>query len=150
LPMRTEPFTATVANNDHLARTLKALLDDGLLSIPDTDDLVEELLGMQLLEVRPGAVKLDFHRSSGSGHGDVVQAIGLAAADLLAHATGVGSFGGMALARRSFDSPASVPSAQIRDAPHPYWGRAGVSPPAAYIGALAAADSEKTEAQRWA
>jgi hypothetical protein len=128
LPMRTEPFTATVANNDHVARTLKALIDDGLLSIPDTDDLLEEFLGMQLLEVRPGAVKLDFHRSAGSGHGDVVQAIALAASDLLAHATGVGSFGGLQLARRSL-LPTSAPSAaHVRDAPRPGWGRGRVGP----------------------
>jgi hypothetical protein len=137
LPMRTEPFTATVANNDHVARTLKALLDDGLLSIPDTDDLIEEFFGMQLLEVRAGAVKLSFHRSAGTGHGDVVQAIALAAADLLARPTSVPvQWGSPELARMSLLPPRPQSTADVRDSPRAYWGRGVASRP---VGDLTAA-----------
>jgi hypothetical protein len=134
LPMKCEPFTATVSTNDHVARTLKALIDDGLLSVPDEQDLIDELTSMQLLEVRPGAVKLSYHRTTASGHGDVVQAIALAASDVLAHASGVGSFGGLSLARvnLTYTLPTGNVSALKRDAARPDgWGRSTATIPAA-------------------
>ena len=100
--VRCVQFDATPASNNRLGRAMHQLLREGLLSIPDDEDLVDEFLGMRLTETRPGYVRLEFDRSAGSGHGDVVQAVALAALHLLERPVSVVcSWGGLELARRA-------------------------------------------------
>jgi phage FluMu gp28-like protein len=76
-----EEFTFSSASVGRLAGTLHRLLRDGLVALPDDEELLDELAHVRLVEKSPGVVRMD--HASGR-HDDRAVCLAMAAQTLLA------------------------------------------------------------------
>jgi len=78
--IRVVEFSFTAASVGRLAQRLYLLLRDRLLALPDDEDLIAELAGVEMRETSPGVFRMDH---SASGHDDRAISLALAAEHLL-------------------------------------------------------------------
>lgn len=81
--VKVEQRQFTVGTNNSRAQMLFRLLQNRRLSLPDDDQLVDELANVRLLETSPGVFRLDHDRNR---HDDRATALALAAQQLLERA----------------------------------------------------------------
>lgn len=78
--VQVEEFTFSSASVGRLAATLYQLLRDGLLALPDDEELLEELANVRLVENSPGVIRMDHDAGR---HDDRAVSLALAAHALL-------------------------------------------------------------------